>query len=270
MLHNYIISIKTADKRRQHIINEFGKQKIPFQFFDAVTPSEIAQKAEKYLPNLLKSSLTQGEIACFLSHLAVWQLCLEQNLPYIAVFEDDVILGKNANLFLNTTDWIEERFHCCDFILRLETFLDPVKTRKSQIKPYENRRFPLLAGVHYGAAGYIISNNAIRLLLKRFINLASDEISGIDILLFSNKNMDLNKVAVYQLNSAICIQELQYNKKKSILTSQLEEERFERNQAIDRIIKKNRTIKQKVVRGLNKFFRIFTKVHRMLTIVPFK
>ena len=37
---NFVISISTADKRRNHIIQQFGQQNIPFEFFDAFTPSE--------------------------------------------------------------------------------------------------------------------------------------------------------------------------------------------------------------------------------------
>ena len=37
---NVVISISTADKRRNHIIDQFGQKKIPFEFFDAFTPSD--------------------------------------------------------------------------------------------------------------------------------------------------------------------------------------------------------------------------------------
>ena len=37
---NAVISISTADKRRNHIIDQFGQKQIPFEFFDAFTPSD--------------------------------------------------------------------------------------------------------------------------------------------------------------------------------------------------------------------------------------
>ena len=37
---NVVISISTADKRRNHIIEQFGQKQIPFEFFDAFTPSD--------------------------------------------------------------------------------------------------------------------------------------------------------------------------------------------------------------------------------------
>lgn len=50
---NYIISLPTAIQRREHIKQEFGKQDIPFEFYDALMPSEqLNQLIQKYLPNL--------------------------------------------------------------------------------------------------------------------------------------------------------------------------------------------------------------------------
>ena len=37
---NYVISLSSASQRREHIIKEFGKHHIPFEFYDAITPSE--------------------------------------------------------------------------------------------------------------------------------------------------------------------------------------------------------------------------------------
>ena len=39
--------------------------------------------------------LSKGQIGCALSHLAVYNIMLERNLPYALVVEDDVILPKN-------------------------------------------------------------------------------------------------------------------------------------------------------------------------------
>jgi GR25 family glycosyltransferase involved in LPS biosynthesis len=33
---------------------------------------------------------TMGTIGCFLSHLALWQLCVDKNLPYMVIAENDV------------------------------------------------------------------------------------------------------------------------------------------------------------------------------------
>ena len=40
-MQNYIISLITATGRRQHIIQEFTKQSISFEFFDAITVPQL-------------------------------------------------------------------------------------------------------------------------------------------------------------------------------------------------------------------------------------
>ena len=59
---NYIISLPTAIQRREHIKQEFGKQDIPFEFYNALMPSEqLNQLIQKYLPNLSQASLSEGK-----------------------------------------------------------------------------------------------------------------------------------------------------------------------------------------------------------------
>ena len=72
--HNYVISLTTEQKRRKHITEEFGKQNIPFVFFDAITPNLIEETAKKF--NIIfdrssKATLCDAEIACALSHIVL-------------------------------------------------------------------------------------------------------------------------------------------------------------------------------------------------------
>ena len=46
-MENFIISLKSASDRRAHIQEQFGDKQIPFQFFDAIEPSQIKSQAEK-------------------------------------------------------------------------------------------------------------------------------------------------------------------------------------------------------------------------------
>lgn len=94
--HNYVISLTTEQKRRKHITEEFGKQNIPFVFFDAITPELIEETAKKFnitFDRSSKATLCDGEIACALSHIVLWNFVLENNLDYINIFEDDIYLG---------------------------------------------------------------------------------------------------------------------------------------------------------------------------------
>ena len=254
---NVVISISTANKRRNHIIEQFGQKQILFEFFDAFTPSDrLGAHLQRYLPNVeTTSKLTAGEKGCLMSHFMLWKKCVEDNLDYISIFEDDILLGENAEQFLANDEWLKVRFNFQEiFVLRLETFLMPVQLEhQQQILPFQERNMDILKSKHFGTAGYIISNGAARYLINLFENLAVDKVKAIDEIMF-NEQVNVGIYQVYQLNPAICVQELQLNQEESLLVSDLEQERKNRPK-----IKKNKTLKQRLVRIKENIIRALNK-----------
>ena len=254
---NVVISISTADKRRNHIIEQFGQKQIPFEFFDAFTPSaRLGTHLQRYLPNVeATSKLTAGEKGCLMSHFMLWKKCVDDNLDYISIFEDDILLGENAEQFLANDEWLKVRFNFQEiFVLRLETFLMPVQLEhQQQILPFQERNMDILKSKHFGTAGYIISNDAAKYLINLVEKLAVEEIKAIDEIMF-NEQVNVGLYQVYQLNPAICVQELQLNQEESLLVSDLEQERKNRPK-----IKKNKTLKQRLVRIKENIIRALNK-----------
>lgn len=254
---NVVISISTANKRRNHIIEQFGQKQIPFEFFDAFAPSEqLDIHLLSHLPNIqITSKITAGEKGCLMSHFMLWKKCVEDNLDYISIFEDDILLGENAEQFLANDEWLKVRFNFQEiFVLRLETFLMPVQLEyQQQILPFQERNMDILKSKHFGTAGYIISNGAARYLINLFENLAVDKVKAIDEIMF-NEQVNVGLYQVYQLNPAICVQELQLNQEESLLVSDLEQERKNRPK-----IKKNKTLKQRLVRIKENIIRALNK-----------
>ena len=254
---NVVISISTADKRRNHIIDQFGQKQIPFEFFDAFTPSDrLDAHLQRYLPNVeATSKLTAGEKGCLVSHFMLWKKCVDDNLDYISIFEDDILLGENAEQFLANDEWLKERFDFQEiFVLRLETFLMPVQLEKQQqILPFQERNIDILKSKHFGTAGYIISNGAAKYLINLFENLAVDEVKAIDQIIF-NEQINVGAYQVYQLNPAICVQELQLNQENSLLVSDLQQERKKNTAVHTKKTLKQRLIrvKENIIRALNK------------------
>lgn len=195
--HNYVISLTTAKERREHIIQEFGKQNIPFEFFDAITPDLIEEKVKEFNIDISKTNLTQGELACALSHIAVWRLAQEKNLDYVCVFEDDIFLGENSSCFL-TNDYIPVDVD----IVKFEKNLDIIETSKKAEKTVGERAFYQLKSTHAGAAGYLVTKKGLDYLLTHISALEEVEI---DNLLFKQFLADKN-YCVWQLLPAICIQ----------------------------------------------------------------
>ncbi|HFC7418590.1 glycosyltransferase family 25 protein [Neisseria meningitidis] len=229
-MQNHVISLASAAERRAHIADTFGRHDIPFQFFDALMPSEALEQAmAELVPGLSAHPYLSGvEKACFMSHVVLWKQALDEGVPYVAVFEDDVLLGEGAEKFLAEDGWLKERFDPDSaFIVRLETMFAKVIVRPDKVLNYENRSFPLLESEHWGTAGYIISREAMRFFLERFAVLPAEWIKAVDWMMFTYF-FDKEGMPVYQVNPALCTQELHYAKflsKNSMLGSDLEKDR---------------------------------------------
>lgn len=263
---NYVISLITATKRRKHIENEFKRHHISFQFYDALMPSErLNTLIQTFLPNLANASLSEGEKACFMSHYMLWKKCVDEDLPFIYIFEDDVLLGEDAYAFLEDDIWLYERFKKEDaFVLRFETFLNYSKCVEANILPYQERKILKLVVENCGTAGYVISKEAILRLLCFIETIPSEHLCSIDLIMFNRFNKD-----TYQLVPALCIQEEQFSSNNSILTSQLQKDRLTFHRK-----REKRTIIDLCISLLSKPRKIYNKLYKKLYasryIVPFK
>ena len=203
--HNYVISLTTEQKRRKHITEEFGKQNIPFAFFDAITPDLIEETAKKFniiFDRSLKATLCDAEIACALSHIVLWNFVLENNLDYINIFEDDIYLGENAKELLEI-DYIPKDTD----ILKLETLYGKIMLGSMyKIKCQQN--IFQLKYKHTGMGGYTITAKGARYLLNKIQN--RQLVLAIDTLIF-DKLLNQREYKVMQLYPAVCIQDLIIN-----------------------------------------------------------
>ena len=151
--HNYVISLIRETKRRKHIEQEFGQQNIPFSFFDAVTPDHIEDVAKKFNITLDRSTnakLCDGEIGCALSHIALWELAVENDLDYINIFEDDIHLGENAKELLEV-DYLSDDID----VLKLEANGKMVFRTPKAVK-YDRKVYPITFK-QSGTAGYTVT-----------------------------------------------------------------------------------------------------------------
>ena len=219
-MKNYVISLKSATARREHISNEFGKQNVSFEFFDAITPSEIDATAQELGLNVSDTELTQGEIACLLSHVSLWKKALDEQLDYIAIFEDDIYLGKDADNFLNSAKWIPEGID----IIKLEAFSKSALMLFHSIKLNNNKKIRQLTGEHLATAGYILSLKAVNFYMLKF--KSEKKLIAIDHIMFEKSILD-KTAKVYQLLPALCIQSDRLDQ-AAVISSELETERRKR------------------------------------------
>ncbi len=258
-MKNYVISLKSATARREHISNEFGKQNVSFEFFDAITPSEIDATAQELGLNIRDTELTQGEIACLLSHVSLWKKALDEKLDYIAIFEDDIYLGENADKFLNSDQWIPEGID----IIKLEAFSKSALMLFQSIKLINNKKLRQLTGEHLATAGYILSLKAVNFYMLKF--RSENELIAIDHIMFEKTIFD-KTAKVYQLLPALCIQSDRLDQ-FSIISSELEKERRKRfNQKYQEEKKIKRTLSDKIYR---EYKRLILKVRLIFCKISF-
>ena len=246
-MKNFVISLKSAKDRRAHILQQFDDKDIPFSFFDAIEPDSIVTQAEKINLTLCQSDLSQNELACLLSHVSLWQKAIDEKIPAIAIFEDDIHLSQDAELFLKDSNWLSHDIVKIEKVYS-KVFLDLNKTKVFNTKNFFLRR---LRKAHFGAAGYILSyNGAIELVeyLKK-----QDVFDHVDQMIF-RKYISERKLGVYQLTPALCIQDYILNPNEQKFTTSL--------QWRDQVVSKPT--------GLQKVLREVSRVFIQLADLPFK
>lgn len=198
--HNYVISLVRETTRRKHIEKEFGKQNIPFEFFDAITPDridDIAKKLNITLDRSSKAKLHDGEIGCALSHIYLWSLALEKGLDYINIFEDDVHLGENAKELLEI-DYLPDDIH----VLKLEANGKMILKDVTPVKCH--RGLHPMTFKQSGCAGYTVTAKGAKYLLSQVMNKLLDV--PIDSLVFEDF-LALKDYKVVQLLPGVCVQD---------------------------------------------------------------
>lgn len=201
-MKNIVISLKSAEARREHIEKEFDKQNISFEFFDALTPDLAKPIAEKMQLNVKDEYLTDGELACFMSHVSVWQKMIDEQIPYVAIFEDDIYLGEKSHDYLNCDSWLNQEW----ILVKLELFNNRVilENEKILIQQGEVSRSVIkLKNKHYGCAGYILTLNGAINFLKKIKE--HKILIPLDHFIFNLLIKEME--GIYQLQPALCIQD---------------------------------------------------------------
>jgi glycosyl transferase family 25 len=147
--------------------------------------------------------LSAAEVACFLSHRKCWELIVARQDAYGCIFEDDVLLSPRLSVFLSDARWIPDDAD----IVKIETLEERVWIDAAAAAyPVAGFELHRLRSMHSGAAGYILSRDvAARLLaLTRRFSVAAD------FAIFHPAYGIANRMTIYQLRPALCIQAKQH------------------------------------------------------------
>jgi len=202
-MKKFVISLSTAHERRAHICSEFSQKSVDFEFFDALTPEPAALFAQELGLNTDEYTLTKGETACFMSHVFLWKKIITENIPFMAIFEDDIYLGENVKAFLSDTSWIASDWH----LIKIEEFTPKVALGQ-KIKEFSSepdRALFDLKSKNLGTAGYILSLHGAQQLMSYIQSL--DKLIALDHLMFESV-IKHNILSVCQMKPALCIQDV--------------------------------------------------------------
>jgi glycosyl transferase family 25 len=91
----WIISLERAFERRTRVAAAFDDLNLPFELMDAIdgnelTPEQIARYSNWRALFGMGRPMAKGMFGCSLSHLAAWERMVDEGVPVVAIFEDDV------------------------------------------------------------------------------------------------------------------------------------------------------------------------------------
>lgn len=106
----YVISLVRDTERRKAIVDSFSQLGIDFQFVDAVDAKDPINR--KIIDDAKLSGvgydMTDGEIACTLSHQFIYEDMMTKSEDWVVILEDDVIVDKRFKTFLTSFDVSEQ------------------------------------------------------------------------------------------------------------------------------------------------------------------
>lgn len=200
-MKSYLINLDRSCGRLAFMMEQFRKLGCDFTRVGAVdarmfTPEQVqdALASNQKWPH----PLTPAEIGCFLSHKKCLEFIAQGEEDHAAVFEDDVVFGRDAGKLFASSSWIPVDAD----IIKIETHERAVFLGAHL--PCAETHFTVarLRSRHLLSAGYIISKPAAQRMLA-FMEKPS---APLDHFLFDSEFGPFSNFAVYQTYPALCRQ----------------------------------------------------------------
>lgn len=213
----FVINLDRSPARLAHVTAEFAQIGIAFERVAAIDAANQPDPVEKPPRATHSSRLSDGEIACFLSHRLCWSIVAEGDDAYGAIFEDDVVFSITAGPLLADDGWIPGDAD----IVKLETFFQKTVIGMNRLSAGNGYWVSRLYKAHLGTGGYIISRQAAR----RLVEATGDVNTPVDCALFHPARETSSSKTIYQLVPALCAQDHFLNGKATSLPSLINQER---------------------------------------------
>jgi glycosyl transferase, family 25 len=158
-----VINLDRSPDRLAHITAEFARIGIAFERIvatDARDHPELALQPQFAIYAV--RHLSSSEVACMHSHRACWSIIAQDDAPYGAVFEDDVVFSAKAGALLADSGWIPADADA----VKLETFFSKTMIQRKRTNVGNGFSLFRLRRSHMGTGGYIVSRQMARDLLE--------------------------------------------------------------------------------------------------------
>jgi glycosyl transferase, family 25 len=166
-MRTFLINLDSATARLSAAQIQLTLLSLPFERISAVRGSNLtgSQKTELYSQPLNTKyyfqPMSDGEIGCYASHLHVWKLAQDRQLPYCLVLEDDLTVSNQLPAALHAIEQLPIGWD----VIRLNT-----RAKESALATR-----PLIEGIDLirfnrvpsRTTAYVISSQGINKLLKK-------------------------------------------------------------------------------------------------------
>jgi glycosyl transferase family 25 len=247
----FLINLGRRPDRLAAMTEQLGALEVPFTRIEAVDAQACRGAAldEDFVRGPL-GELSRGDKACTLSHMKALEIFLETGKSHGLILEDDVALSPRCGSVLRNESWLPAGM----VVVKLERFGPPgqrVVVAGPRIAAGTDCHIARLASKHCGAAAYIVSRAAARMILDTARPLSLP----VDHLLFNPNNSPLfGQIAPWQLFPAIAEQRPEIGGNTDIHQSRLEERP-----------KGWRYIRREATRGYYEFRNVPTHIRGILT-----
>lgn len=173
----FVISLKNSDRRTE--FDKLNKNTINYHYFDAINGNTIEKNSSIIKGNTLGYST--GQIGCAMSHLCMWEKCIELNKPII-IMEDDAFVSYDFNKHIDiVTKMLPNNWHIlqlsynCDSVLSfsntnfenaLSIFTKKKINDKDILEFQKSQIYPTIAKLNmsFGAGCYAITPYGAKIL----------------------------------------------------------------------------------------------------------
>lgn len=113
MLKTFLINLDRRPDRLEYVTKQLDELGIEFERVAAIDGKNCSVEQQRFFDHNrfileCKKKLVAGEIGCALSHRLVWQLMVEQQIPYALILEDDIKINPQLKSVLSNPEYYQK------------------------------------------------------------------------------------------------------------------------------------------------------------------